>query len=81
MLPDDVYSVCQRQPFQPFTLHLADGRSLPVLSREFIIAWPEGQTIIVAQPDGKYNIVDLLLVTDLEVNPGARSPSGNGRHS
>jgi hypothetical protein len=54
------------QPFRPFVIHLADGRELPVLSREFIMALPSGRTIVVGQPDDTVNIVDMLLVTDLE---------------
>ena len=29
---------------------------------------PSGRTMIVYQPDDSFNIVDLLLVTDLEVD-------------
>lgn len=36
---------------------------------------PDGRTIVVAQPDGTLNIIDLLLVTDLEMKPLA-----NGSH-
>jgi hypothetical protein len=54
------------QPFRPFVLHLADGRQVPVLHREFMMTVPSGRTIIVCQPDDTTNIIDLLLVTDLE---------------
>ena len=57
------------QPFRPFTMHLADGRQLPVVHRDFIMVSPSGRTAIVYQPDDSFNIVDLLLVTDLEVKP------------
>lgn len=59
----------QSQPFQPFTMHLADGRQIPVRHPEFMATSPSGRTVIVYQPDESFNIVDLLLVTDLEVNP------------
>ena len=61
------------QPFRPFVLHLADGRELPVQHREFIMAAPSGRTIIVYQPDDSFNIIDVLLVTDLDFNR-----TGNG---
>jgi hypothetical protein len=54
------------QPFRPFVMHLADGRQVPVQSREFIMAVPSGRTVIVCQPDDTVNIIDLFLVTDLE---------------
>ena len=66
------------QPFRPFVIHLADGREIPVKSREFIMSVPSGRTIVVAQPDDTLNIIDLLLVTDLEVGP---STNGSGRRS
>jgi hypothetical protein len=62
------------EPFRPFVIHLADGREIPVVHREFIMTTPGGRTIIVAQPDDSLNIIDLLLVTDLEIK-------SNGRHS
>lgn len=62
------------QPFQPFVMHLADGREVPVLHREFIASAPSGRTITVYQPDDTANIIDLLLVTDLEVKPTLNGP-------
>jgi hypothetical protein len=56
------------QPFRPFIIHLADGREVPVHHRDFIMAVPSGRTIFVAQQDDSVNIIDLLLVTDLELN-------------
>ena len=58
-------------PFRPFMLHLADGRQVPVLSPEFILSVPSGRTIVVCQPDDTLNIIDLLLVTDMEIRPQA----------
>ena len=63
------------QPFRPFVIHLADGRGIPVTSREFIMAVPSGRTVVVCQPDDTLNIIDLLLVTDLELRP----PSNGSR--
>jgi hypothetical protein len=37
---------------------------------------PSGRTIFVAQPDDTVNIIDLFLVTDLELKPVA---NGSGR--
>ncbi len=69
------------QPFKPFVIHLADGRELPVLSREFIMSVPSGRTIFVVQPDDTTNIVDLLLVTDLKFkSPNGSGKSRKGRH-
>jgi hypothetical protein len=56
----------QAQPFQPFDIHLADGRSLPVEHSEFLAQSPTGRTIAVGHADGVLEIVDLLLVVSLK---------------
>jgi hypothetical protein len=61
--------VLNTTPFQPFTIHLADGKSIPVVSREFVAASPSGRTVVVFSPDDRMNILDLLLITNLEVEP------------
>jgi hypothetical protein len=71
MTIEQLRNVCDAQPFRPFSIHLADGRSVPVQHREFIMSALSGRTIIVAQPDDTFNIIDLLLVTDLEMKPVA----------
>ena len=67
------------QPFRPFIIRLADGRRVPVRHREFIMTVPSGRTIVVCQPDDTLNIIDLLLVTDLELAPQANGPKRRRR--
>jgi len=67
------------QPFRPFVMHLADGREIPVHHRELIIAAPSGRTLIVVQPDDAMNIIDLLLVTDIELKRGRNGSTGKRR--
>jgi hypothetical protein len=76
MTIEQVRAAYGAQPFRPFIIHLADGRQIPVASREFILTVPSGRTIVVCQPDDTLNIIDLLLVTDLELKPTA---DGTGR--
>ena len=76
MTIEQLRNAYESKPFRPFILHLADGRQIPVISREFILAVPSGRTIIVCQPDDTTNIIDLLLVTDLEFKPAT---NGAGR--
>ncbi|MGH7201943.1 MAG: hypothetical protein ACREJB_15155 [Planctomycetaceae bacterium] len=59
----------QQQPFQPFDIHLADGRSLPVGHPEVLAITPPGRTIGVGLEDGTIEIVDLLLVTSVKPRP------------
>jgi hypothetical protein len=56
------------QPFRPFVIHLADGRDIAVQHPDFVAAAPSGRTIVVYQPDDSMNVIDLLLVTDLEIS-------------
>jgi hypothetical protein len=69
MTIEQMRAAYQAQPFRPFVIHLADGREIAVEHREFIMTVPSGRTVVVAQPDDTLNIVDLLLVTDLEIRP------------
>jgi hypothetical protein len=63
------------QPFLPFLMHLADGRSIPIRHRDFIMPAPSGRTVNVYQPDDSFNVIDLLLATDLEVGSPAAASS------
>jgi hypothetical protein len=69
MTIEQVRSFYKTEPFQPFVIHLADRREIPVHHREFIMAAPSGRILIVCQPDDTFNWIDLLLVTDIEVRP------------
>jgi hypothetical protein len=48
--------------------------------RDFMATAPSGRTLIVYQPDDSHNIIDLLLVTDLEV-PARTNGSRKRRRS
>jgi hypothetical protein len=60
------------EPFQPFTIRLADGRALAVKHREFLAISPTGATAVLYQPDGSFNLVDVRLVADLEVSTNGK---------
>lgn len=66
----------QARPFQRFIVRLGDGQSLPVDHPEFLSYSPNSRTMTVYSADGSFEIVDLLLVTGLEVPNGrpARRP-------
>jgi len=77
MTIEQVRAAYEQQPFQPFSLHLADGRVIHGYHRDFIMSAPTGRTLAVYQPDGVCNIIDLLLVTDLELQPPAPVTTGS----
>ena len=68
MTIEQLRAVYQARPFRPFTLHLADGDELHVPHADFLSHSPNGRTLIVYAEDDSFSIVDLLLVTRLEVH-------------
>jgi hypothetical protein len=78
MTIEQVRRLYEAQPFRPFVMHMADGRNLPVAHREFLAISPSGRTVVIFQPDESFNIVDLLLVTDLELGHPPKSRRKQG---
>lgn len=76
MTADQFRTMCLANPFRPFTIYLADGRSLDVPHRDFVSQSPNGRTIIVYGSDDGFSIVDLYLVMELRIQ--ASTESGNG---
>ena len=56
----------QTRPFQPFDIHLADGRSIAVEHPELLAITGGGRTIGVAVDDDTIEVIGLLLVTSLK---------------
>jgi len=73
MTVEQLQKAYKAEPFQPFVVHLADGREFSVPHREFLWLVPNSRTFAVAHPDGSAEIFDLLLVTSLEFKA-----NGNG---
>lgn len=66
----ELQSVYRAQPFQPFVLHLADGRAVRVAHPEFVALSPTGRNAVVYTKDGAFEIIDVMLVTSIEVPDG-----------
>lgn len=65
-------------PFQSFTIHMADGRQIPVAGRDFIMIPPEkGQFVAVFQKDGALDLLDVILITGLSFAPIADTSPSN----
>lgn len=58
----------QAIPFRPFTIRIADGRHFPIPHPEFFSMSPVGRTAVIFHADGSASIVDLLLMTELELS-------------
>lgn len=79
MTIEQLRKIHQKQPFEAFDIHLADGRFLPVRHPENIAFSGQGRTIGVAVDDGTIEILDLLLVTSLKPHANGSSASKRRR--
>lgn len=72
MTGKELRKVLKAEPFQPFKIHLADGREFRVDHPEFLLHMPGARTFIVGCEDGTYEILDLLLVTSMTIGDGSK---------
>lgn len=71
-----VRDALHKQPFEPFVIRLADGRSLPVPHPDFVALTP--RRVIVGAEDDSWSIVEPLLIVSLDnLRPPAKG--GNGK--
>lgn len=73
MTSDQFKATLAFRPFRPFSIRMADGQTFPVAHPDFVAQSPSGRTIIVIQPDDSYSVLDLLLMTELDVGNGQRA--------
>jgi hypothetical protein len=87
---ETIQSVWHAQPFQPFTLRLADGTEYEVKGREWIsmppARHPRELLYYVAMPDDaerfQHRWIDLARIAEVIVPSSAnRQPGGNGVNS
>jgi len=76
MTTEELHKLRQVRPFRPFSIRLEDGQVLPVEHPEMLSYAPKHGTAVVYCKDGSFEIVDLLLVTGLDVHPPR-----NGKHA
>ena len=66
----------RRQPFEPFSIRLADGRSLDVPHPEMVAVGK--RRIIVVKQDDSWTVVEPLPIVSFDYN-GKRRPRTNRR--
>jgi len=64
---NEVRKLLHAEPFRPFLVYVAGGGRIPVKHEDFVALAPTGREMIVYQTDGNYQVVDLLLVTRLQL--------------
>ena len=72
MTREAVYDALHDRPFRKFSLRLTDGSLIPVPHPEFILLTQGGRTAVVSTEGEHFRVVDLALVTAIEVE----SPDG-----
>ncbi|MSR60639.1 MAG: hypothetical protein EXS05_23870 [Planctomycetaceae bacterium] len=73
-----VREALRKEPFEPFVIRLADGRTLPVPHPEFVALTP--RRVIVGAKDDSWSILEPLLIVSLESVPnGKGGGKGAGR--
>lgn len=79
MTIEQLQNVHCAEPFKPFTLHLADGKNIQVPHREFLSHSPSGRTVIVFEDGERFDILDVLMITRIEVPDRTAGSKGNGK--
>jgi hypothetical protein len=69
--PENLREVIQAAPFRPFALCLADGTRVDVPHPDFIAHPPGARTAVVVGVDESLQIIDVMLVTKIEIGPPA----------
>jgi hypothetical protein len=75
MATEQFRETLHQQPFRPFTIRMADGRAFTVAHPDFIAQSPSGRTVIVFQSGEGYSVLDLLLMSELEVHAANGRPT------
>ena len=68
-----------RQPFEPFTICLADGRKLPVRHPDFVAVGT--RRAIVIGPDNSWSVVEPLLIVSLDYNRNRHTKRQKNSHN
>ncbi|MEM6260828.1 MAG: hypothetical protein AAGI37_21485 [Planctomycetota bacterium] len=68
MTSEQFTNVLHQAPFRPFSIHMADGRVFHVSHPDFVARSKAGRTVIVFRDGDDYSVLDLLLMSELEVH-------------
>ena len=73
MTIDAIRQLHEAQPFRPFDIVVADGSRIHVPHPEFLAHPGKGRTVVAFDQSGTFKVIDLLLVTHLEVGTNGKS--------
>ncbi len=69
MKMENLRTLHQARPFRPFAIHTADGGKFPIPHSEFLAYDPEGTMVVALRTNHTVSILDLDLITELEILP------------
>jgi hypothetical protein len=72
MTTEKLSKLHKQRPFLPFRIHFADRGHADVPHPEMLAYAPGGRTAVLYSPDERFQIVDLLLISRLEILNGRR---------
>ena len=70
---EEIRRAWRRQPFEPFVLFMADGRSFPIAHPELIFVTRNGRSVVFEDTDGFVEILATALITSIAVPNDADS--------
>lgn len=75
MTREHIRELYDAQLFKRFIIRMADGREIEVRHREFMMISPGGRTVVLFDPKNRMHILDVMLITELEVIDADSMPS------
>jgi hypothetical protein len=71
MVPERPAKFLTAAPFRPFIVHIGDGRSLEVTHPELaVLVGDKGRSLLMTAADDSSHLIDVLLITGIEVTSG-----------
>ncbi|MDB6040362.1 MAG: hypothetical protein JWM99_4203 [Verrucomicrobiales bacterium] len=62
----EIKEVLHAQPFEPFVIHVADGKTFRIEHQEFAALHPGGRQLVIFTKDGSF-ILNTTLITTIQV--------------
>jgi hypothetical protein len=75
MTAEQLRTVREAVPFRPFTITMAGGRTHRVHHRDYLSVSPSGRTAVVYRDDDANTFLDILLITEISIDPTPASVS------
>lgn len=73
MIIEQFQTTLHPQPFRPFSNHRPAGRAFEVAHPDFVACSPPGRTAIVCQGEERHSVLDLLLMSEIEIRTNGRA--------